>query len=398
MMRPPRHRWALAPLTILLLAASPAAAGPSNDDCLACHGENVDAAAFGDSVHGFLSCTDCHASLAEVELPHDVPVAKVDCATCHGDAVESYGKGVHARAREAGKGDAAACIDCHGKHDIRSKDDPASRTYVLNIPKTCGACHGDRASSLGIREGDVYDAYVVSVHGRGLIQSGLAVSAECTDCHGAHDIRPKDDPESLVNKMRVPDTCGKCHQGIEPIYAKSIHGQQLAAGNLRAPACYDCHTAHSISQTQTVQWKLDVLEECGTCHEQSLTTYRDTFHGQVSKLGFTRVATCAACHGSHDIRPKADPASRVSGARRQETCNQCHPGTNANFAQYDPHADKHDAERNPFLHYTYRFMQILLLVTFGFYAMHTALWFGREVAAKAVPSKRKEKEGDDDRA
>jgi hypothetical protein len=386
-MRPFDPKLLVAPLALLLACgAVPAVAGPSNDDCLGCHSDAVDAKAFEASIHGqlSLSCTDCHADLADVtDFPHADKLQPAGCTTCHGDAVAAYAKGAHAKAREAGKTVAATCVDCHGKHDILPKSDPASRTYVFAIPQTCGRCHGEKAKEYGIHEGDVLAAYVKSVHGKGLVSSGLAVSAECTDCHGSHAILPKSDPDSTVNKLKAPATCGKCHQGIEPIYAKSVHGRKLAAGDLKAPACFDCHTAHGIAQTGTERWKLEVLEECGGCHEQSLTTYRDTFHGQVSKLGFGRVATCAGCHGSHDILPGADPASRVSPQRRQETCNTCHPGTNANFAMYDPHADIHDKDRNAVLYWTGVFMKGLLFGVFAFFLTHTALWLSREVIDRA---------------
>ena len=96
-------------------------------------------------------------------------------------------------------------------------------------------------------------------------------------------------------------------------------------------------------------WKLEVVRECGSCHTQSLRTYRDTFHGQVTLLGFTRVARCSDCHGSHDILPVSDPGASVAPGRIVTTCQKCHPLANASFAKYDPHADPKDKTRNPLL-------------------------------------------------
>jgi hypothetical protein len=120
-----------------------------------------------------------------------------------------------------------------------------------------------------------------------------------------------------------------------------------------------------------------VIAECGTCHEESIRTYRDGFHGQASALGFERVATCADCHGSHGIVAVADPASRVHEANRVATCQRCHPRADANFVKYDPHADPSDKERSRPVHYTARFMNLLLAGVFTFFAVHTALWFPR---------------------
>ena len=154
-----------------------------------------------------------------------------------------------------------------------------------------------------------------------------------------------------------------------------MHAQAVQAGNALAPVCADCHTAHDIGRVKAEAWQLGIIRECGTCHEQSLRTYRDTFHGKVTELGFTRVAKCADCHGAHDILPASNPASTVSPGRRQATCQQCHPRANANFAMYDPHADPGDRERNPVLYYASMFMKTLLGAVFLFFGMHTLLWF-----------------------
>ena len=144
------------------------------------------------------------------------------------------------------------------------------------------------------------------------------------------------------------------------------------------PVCSDCHTAHEIRRTDADAWKLDVLAECGSCHAQSLATYRDTFHGQVTSLGFARVASCSDCHGAHDIYPKADRAlDRLARRTAWRPAGSAIRPRRASFAGYDPHADKHDAERNPPLYWTARFMQLLLAGVFVFFGLHTSLWFQR---------------------
>jgi nitrate/TMAO reductase-like tetraheme cytochrome c subunit len=389
-------------LTPAALAAPAAASSPGNEDCLACHDDAtlkggdgrtvaVLAKEFTDSVHGPMACIDCHADLAHADFPHAEKLARVDCASCHADAVSAYGKGVHAEARAAGNTSAARCVDCHGRHDIRSSRDKGSPTYPLNLPNTCGKCHGDAKiiEAGGIKIGDVFAKYHDSIHGKALEKSGLIVSAKCTDCHGNHEIRRKSDPQSGVFRANVPSTCGKCHDGIQALYASGVHGSKLAAGDPKVPVCTDCHTAHEIRRTDADAWKLDVLAECGSCHAQSLATYRDTFHGQVTTLGFTRVASCSDCHRAHDIYPKADARSSISDAHRAATCRKCHPAASESFAGYDPHADKHDAGRNPPLYWTARFMQLLLAGVFLFFGLHTSLWFQRLLRKDPPPPPKK---------
>jgi hypothetical protein len=157
-----------------------------------------------------------------------------------------------------------------------------------------------------------------------------------------------------------------------------VHGQLLAKGSDGAPACQTCHTAHSIQRGETVGWQLSVIGQCGTCHADRMATFRDTFHGQVTSLGFRTVAGCADCHGAHEVLPATDPKSPIAPANLVKTCGQCHEGANENFVKYDPHADKSDRARNAPLYYTAKFMTLLLVGVFAFFGLHTSLWFGKE--------------------
>lgn len=402
-------RVALA--TAVLFAGTGLAAGaeqdppkpPANDDCLACHGDKdakradnssiyVDAAAFAASKHGPMNCVDCHADLAALkEFPHPDKLAKVDCATCHDTAKANYLKGVHGVARQGGQALAATCVDCHGMHDIKGADDPTSPTNHLRLPGTCAKCHGNAAviEKAKIAIGNVAALYHDSIHGHALERAGLVVAPSCVDCHGNHDIKRRTDPTSPVYRANVPATCGKCHAGIKQRYDASIHGTEVAAGHLTAAVCTDCHTAHAIQRVETDQWKLAVTRECGTCHTESNRTFRDTFHGQVTSLGFVRVAACSDCHGSHDIQKKEHPASRVNRANLVQTCRQCHAGANANFVKYDPHANRHDRARNPLLYYAAKFMDMLLIGVFTFFGLHTLLWLPRAAKERRAARGRK---------
>ena len=389
----------LLPLVGLILLVSVPASGqspPANDDCLACHGdasaERSDGRSvavlpetFAPSVHGAagLSCVDCHSDLAAVsEFPHAQRLARVDCSTCHDDAAGKHGASVHGRTGPSPSTSrpAATCADCHGAHDILPAADSKSRTYHLNVAATCATCHGPKGRKAAAPR--VAAQYEDSIHGQALSRRGLLVAPTCVSCHGAHDVLPKTDSQSRVHGSNVVQTCTSCHAGILPTFERGAHAAALAAGNTGAPTCASCHTAHDIARTETERWQLDVVAECGTCHIESLKTYRDTFHGKVTALGFARVAKCADCHGAHDVLPASSPQSPISPQRRLETCRKCHTEANAKFAAYDPHADADDAERSPALHYTSLFMKGLLWSVFAFFAIHTMLWFPRSLHAR----------------
>ncbi|HLB01617.1 MAG TPA: cytochrome c3 family protein [Nitrospiria bacterium] len=389
-----------------LLTFSPgdarAAEIPTSKDCLICHGNPdlkreapapgrpeslfIDESGMKASVHGRVECVTCHMGVA---APHEKlisPIPGVDlCASCHSQEVEAYQGSNHARSRQHADSEAATCSSCHGDvHAILAKTDPRSPSYHLNLPRTCAKCHAnpELARRYNLRGGNVYQLYMDSIHGRAITQSGLLVSANCSSCHGAHDIRSSEDPASRIHKANIPQTCGSCHAGVLTVYRESVHGRQFSAGLFSAPVCTDCHTAHEIQRVEQEAWKLEIVRECGTCHSESLRTFRDTFHGQVTSLGFTRVARCSDCHGAHEIQPSRDPRSRIHPANLVSTCQKCHATANLNFVKYDPHADPDNRERNPVLYYAAWFMTLLLVGVFVFFGLHTLLWGVRTMVGK----------------
>lgn len=356
--------------------------------CESCH--QVARESLGKSVHKIDSrrgtpaptCAACHGTHAVA------PAAALGidpCATCHRREVEDYRGSIHARSRQRGATEAATCRSCHGEtHTLLAKADARSPTYHLNLPRTCAQCHADPEliKRYNIPVGNVYQLYMDSIHGRALTRSGLLVAANCSDCHGNHEIRRRTDPAARVYRWNIPNTCGQCHAGVRVQYEQGVHAVEVKGGNPLVPVCTDCHTAHQIRRVEAEAWKLEIVSECGTCHAESLRTYRDTFHGQVTALGFTRVARCSDCHSAHDVLPSRNPRSPVNPANRVATCQKCHPAANVNFAKYDPHADPENRARNPLLHYAARFMTWLLVGVFAFFGIHTTLWGARALVAK----------------
>ena len=125
--------------------------------------------------------------------------------------------------------------------------------------------------------------------------------------------------------------------------------------------------------------RLVITKNCGNCHEESLKTYTETYHGQVNKLGYAYTAKCFDCHGSHAIQRVDDPQSTVYPANRLKTCQQCHQGATQGFVTFEPHGNTHDFARYPAdvarveVH-----DRCCLAGTFAFFWAHTALWFYRE--------------------
>ena len=372
--------------------------GMGTKDCLVCHGKEELAASadpkqkaiyvnpvdYQGSTHGKTACAQCHVEVRVSKVrPCETIKSKVDCSSCHAAVVETYKTSIHGVLHGKNDPDAPACLDCHDKHATKSKKWPTSPTFPRNVPDLCGKCHRTDAKAAkridhdkngkGI---DIVKSYRQSIHGVGLLEAGLVVTATCADCHTAHGELPPADPKSTVNRANLVATCSKCHHGIGDVFQASVHGTSNTKAKGKLPVCEDCHTSHQISRTDGADFRMLMMSQCGNCHKQEAETFFDTYHGKVSRLGNARAAKCYDCHGTHDIRPPSDPASHLSRERVVETCAKCHEGSNRKFAGYLSHATHHD-KKYPFLFYVFWAMTTLLVGTLAFALVHTGAWLYR---------------------
>ncbi len=314
---------------LLLAPRAPAQSKPAanpDDDCLACHNNKdlktdagqslfVNPAKHAASVHAVLNCTSCHTDIKE--YPHPKRIAKVECAACHAEESSDVPNSVHGALGED------ACMSCHGPaHDTQ----PAAAV----MPKQCATCHADEVKN-----------FLASVHGTA-VPRGISGGPTCESCHGsAHKILASSDPLSPVAKQNQPNTCGACHSNTDflakhqipfahPVetFRMSVHGRALAAGNLSAPSCSDCHSSHSIlpgrnPRSRTNHW--NITATCGACHSDIKKIYDQSVHGQASMHGAPDAPVCTDCHGEHAILAPANPESTVNPTRLSEvTCGRCH--------------------------------------------------------------------------
>jgi hypothetical protein len=383
--------------------------GMADKDCMRCHEDpRIKATADGRSLyvrasdlsgsrHAKTSCSQCHAGVtASRHRPCETLTQKVDCSSCHAEIGRVYQSSMHGQLTTKKDPNGPTCKDCHGTHTILGKTDPASHTFPINVPNLCATCHREGEKAAKRYKGDqhrIVEHYTESIHGKGLMKSGLTVTATCTSCHTAHGELPKDDPASSVNRKNIPSTCGRCHHGIQEMFEKSIHSATVAKTDQKLPVCIDCHTAHTITRTDVTGFKLEIMNQCGRCHEEIAKTYFDTYHGKVSQLGYAKTAKCFDCHGAHDIMPASDPQSHLSRENVVKTCQRCHAGATRRFAGYLTHATHHDPKKYPWLFWTFWGMTALLIGTFTVGGIHTLLWLPRAVAMRRARNARRGEAG-----
>ena len=292
---------------------------------------------YGKSVHAKMECIACHTDLVDTAIPHAKNAEKApDCAACH--------EALWEKAKQDPK---------------QASEKPRLETVVKNA-----------------------EAYRRSFHAGEDKDHPGHPKAVCTQCHDTHAFHvPADKKSAAYAEWRkdIPLLCGSCHDEQLDTYKDSIHGKKLLEeGEQKAPSCNSCHTTHEITNTSLTSFKLLITEACGNCHQDRLTSYRDTYHGQVTKLGFPETAKCYNCHGSHGILPAKDPRSTVNVANRLKTCQACHDGkarplATAGFVTFGPHANAHDFAKYPQMWIVTKFMQGLLIMVFAFFWAHSGL-------------------------
>lgn len=306
--------------------------GVSDGECLACHGRRdlstvrggegprpfVDAAEAGGSAHRKVSVRRATpAPRRPAERACATVGGRVDCSICHAEQVNLYAESTHGTLLARGDPDAPQCRTCHGTHGVRLHLDPRSPTYVSNVAALCAECHGAGGKAdvrYTGRDKGMVENYAESVHGRAIQQSGLVVSATCTDCHTAHHVLPQTDVRSTINRSRIVGTCARCHEGIFETFRNSIHFTGQEHDGVLLPMCNDCHSSHEITETDARGFMHEIVATCGHCHQEVTESYFETFHGKVVKLGYTETAKCQDCHGSHGILPPDDPPRTTSRA------------------------------------------------------------------------------------
>lgn len=369
--------------------------GMADDDCLKCHRDPnlisqddgrslfVDYDEIKKSKHSNTACSQCHSEVnVSTHRACDTIENKVDCSSCHAEIGDAYNISTHGTLAAQMDENAPTCKECHGTHTTLGRLDPNSPTFATNIPTLCAKCHREGEQAAIRYEGvehDIIEHYTESIHGKGLLKSGLTVTATCTDCHTAHRELPVGNPESSIFPDNISATCGNCHHGIQDQFDRSIHSPNLSDTDKKLPVCNSCHTAHTIQRADNEGFKLEIMSQCGRCHEKIAETYFDTYHGKVSQLGYTKTAKCYNCHGAHDILPTINPESKLSRENVVETCRTCHPAANRQFAGYLTHATHHDPDKYPFLFWTFWGMTGLVVTTFVFFGLHTLLWLPRSL-------------------
>lgn len=301
--------------------------------CLNCH-KNKNVQVFRGSIHDKknVKCNDCHQGGHTVKKISKSDAVNV-CGKCHSKDKEAFSNSIHQVVLRKGNTKAPTCVDCHNSHNILT-----SKTDIES--QGCLKCHLDASMFPGEGKGSTkfIEEYKTSIHAT--IEKNGKEAAGCSDCHGNHMIQQGDMNRLSVSKTKILETCSKCHSDIVDKFKKSMHGQELMNGNEKAPTCATCHGEHNIKSVSTSDefLKINQVELCLKCHQEQklphknykgeevlISNYKDSYHYKALKEG-KNAATCADCHGSHEMKKVDDPEAKINRFNLPKTCGQsgCH--------------------------------------------------------------------------
>ncbi len=260
------------------------------------------------------------------------------CVTCHEMLGAPYDSIVALERQDVHGENNITCVDCHGGDPTTMDPEQSmnpSAGYIgkpdrQEIPELCADCHSDAGYMSQFDPGlpvDQLTKYRTSQHGQ-MLEEGDEKVAECASCHGAHGIKPVDDPRAHVYPLNVPNTCNRCH-GDEVYmaeydiptdqfeeYSHSVHGGAVLENqDLGAPSCNDCHGNHGATPPGVTS----ISQVCGTCHVNNQNLFQASKHEPIFDM--MDIPECEVCHGNHEVR---EPTDQMIGTGDESVCLQCH--------------------------------------------------------------------------
>jgi predicted CXXCH cytochrome family protein len=308
-----------------------------SENCLSCHNtSSIKQHTLSKHAKNNVTCQSCHLGGHNVKKISKKEETAL-CGKCHGEHEKDFKNSIHNTVLRKGNQFAPSCTDCHGSHRL-------IRGKISVESEACLKCHLDETKFPGEQQGSArfVRQYKTSIHAA-IDKEGLLEAAGCVDCHGNHIVQNLDNPLASTSRAKLMETCGKCHKDVVDHFKKSKHGQELAAGNEKAPTCTDCHGEHDIQSTLIIneQAKINLTDKCLSCHkdgkiphknykgeEELITGYEKSVHYTSLKEGNFDAPTCYQCHGAHEMEKADNPESKIHKTNIASTCGQSNCHTN----------------------------------------------------------------------
>ena len=276
----------------------------------------IDREQFHVSVHGQISCQDCHGDISEKQLhPNPDEVTRTlkyffqseQCIDCHSDAADDIEAGSHGGETVTDSKMIYDCIACHNPHYQKAYPEADSQIDLSQpVEAKCSICHELQTK---LPELSAEDEQCLQCH-RFLSseepQAVEKIAGFCLHCHGTAEdnsggqvsVRyPLIDLSAYRSTPHQDVACTICHPGA----AEFNHDKQVAGD------CRQCHRPHDAKVTNAVH--LGVA--CGTCHLEGVTPLKEAGSDQIL---WQRSPSAGKVSEIHHMLSTFDDAS----------CRRCH--------------------------------------------------------------------------
>jgi len=198
----------------------------------------------------------------------------------------------------------------------------AAAGSALAGDEDCLECHGSPAQVLDAASAvgvEVSDARAKRLVVAAMSDASPHSGMACLDCH------PKAAEVPHPPAMLADNPCLTCHEDALAAVNKSAHRDPDGGAALLA-TCAACHGEHDVRRVADPGSKVapaQVATRCLACHDKQ--DYLEGVHGHaVDVAGLDIAATCVSCHGGHDILAHSEASSRVARRNISATCGKCH--------------------------------------------------------------------------
>ena len=302
----------------------------------------IDAERFHVSVHGQLSCRDCHEDINEKKIhpdPADVNKALKDffqfeqCTACHEDVAIEIAGDSHGGQEATAWQRFENCVECHDPHYQVSDGDNVS-IPDLNPPADvkCSRCHKFQPKLPDFSEED-QSCLLCHLVGPGDDPPSVEKTATfCFHCHSSNSRRhslqiyshPLIDEAQYASTPHADVSCMVCH----PQAAEFGHSDQPVG------SCRQCHRPHDEKTAHDAHAGVT----CGACHLDAVSPVREPGSGllgwhkpryanrispihQMQKPA--KEASCRVCH----IKGNSVGAAAMVLPAKSIICMPCHTAT-----------------------------------------------------------------------
>jgi hypothetical protein len=267
----------IAPLALLAVPtfaadSAPPATAPAATDATSSAAAPSDAARAAAIKAADEECFDCHASASKKKTLGDGAILSLQVPKA------PYLQSVHA---------VKGCVACHSdvdvdKHPPKNHEISDKRSFAIEATQVCRKCHPKK-----------FKQWEQSIHGQ-LVKVGAKSAPICVDCHNPHAVI-----EGAASQVEQAP-CKACHGDIFKAYLGSMHAKsRLGSADSEAPVCAGCHTAHSVKPISAGANGLGPETACLSCHKNAPDKHANWLPNVA--LHFETVA-CPACHSPNAER------------------------------------------------------------------------------------------------